>query len=55
MNKNMPTVRHWFMRYLDEIEDGTNSDDRHLKKSRLERIKTVYDSCLPIWQQINHP
>lgn len=46
VREKMPTVRQWFTRHFDEIKNGTNGDDRHLKPGSVQRIQTVHDSWL---------
>jgi len=46
MDKNLPSVRQWFNRRLDEMSNGADGDDRHVKQSSLLRIQNVHDRWL---------
>jgi integrase len=45
-DRNLPTVRQWFNRRLDEVKTGSDGDDRHLKASSLARIENVHGRWL---------
>jgi integrase len=45
-DKNLPTVRQWFDRRLEEMKNGSDGDDRHLKASSLARIENVHGRWL---------
>jgi hypothetical protein len=45
-DRNLPTVRHWFNRRLEEMTNGSDGDDRHLKPSSLARIENVHGRWL---------
>jgi hypothetical protein len=42
----VPSVRQWFNSTLEEMTNGANGDDRHLKDSSIERIQNVHDCWL---------
>jgi len=45
-DRNLPTVRQWFDRRLNEMKNGSDGDDRHLRESTLARIKNAHDRWL---------